>query len=313
MRKKISLIGAGNIGGTIAHLIALKGVADVVLFDIVEGMPQGKALDISQSSCIEGFKVNVMGTNSYSDIKNSDVIIVTAGITRKPGMSRSDLLETNTEVIRDVANGIRKYSPQAFVIVITNPLDAIVWVTQQLSELPTNMVVGMAGILDASRYNYFLSQELKVSVNNVSSIVLGGHGDLMVPLPSYTNISGIPLQLFIHQGLISQNRVNKIIERTRKGGEEIVRLLQKGSAFFAPASSAVAMATAYLLDEKVIFPCAAYLDGEYGEKDIYAGVPVVIGSDGVERIIELELSDEEKESFAKSVNSVKSLINEVKL
>jgi malate dehydrogenase len=312
-RKKISLIGAGNIGGTLAHLIALKKLADVVLLDVAEGVPQGKALDISQSSAVEGFDGSVIGTCNYEDIKNSDVIIVTAGIPRKPGMSRDDLVTINAGVIKTVAENIKRYAPNAFVIVVTNPLDVMVWVMKEVSGLPSNKVIGMAGVLDSSRFSYFLSQELNVSVNDITSFVLGGHGDGMVPLARYTAVSGIPIGDLIKKGATTKEKLDAIIQRTRDGGAEIVQLLKTGSAFYAPASSAVSMAQSYLLDQKRVLSCAAYLSGEYGIKDLYVGVPVVIGAQGVEKIIEIELSTEEKAAFDKSVESVRSLMQVVKL
>jgi len=302
MRKKISLIGAGQIGGTLAHLITIKELADVVLFDIDEGLAKGKALDIAQSTSVSGSNINLIGTSNYEDTKNSDVIIITAGIPRKPGMSRDDLLGTNLKIIKQVAEGIKKTSPNAFVICITNPLDVIVMVLQKYSGLPTNKVIGMAGILDSSRFKYFLSQELKVPVKNVESLVLGGHGDTMVPMPNQTKVEGKPLNQ-----LIRKEKLDSIIERTRKGGAEIGKLLQKGSAFYAPAASGVEMATAYLKDEKKTLPCAAFLNGEYGVKNLYAGVPVVIGNKGVEKVIELPLDDEEKANFDLSIKAVKEL------
>ena len=302
MKKKISLIGAGQIGGTLAHLISIKELADVVLFDVVEGMAKGKALDIAQSTSINGSNISLIGTSNYEDTKNSDVIIITAGIPRKPGMSRDDLLGTNLKIIKLVAEGVKKTSPNAFVICITNPLDVIVMAFQKYSGLPTSKVVGMAGILDSSRFKYFISQELKVPVKNVESLVLGGHGDTMVPMTNQTTVSGKPLDK-----LIQKEKLDSIIERTRKGGAEIGKLLQKGSAFYAPAASGVEMTMAYLKDEKKTLPCAAFLNGEYGFKDLYAGVPVVIGKNGVERIIELELNSEEKENFNISINAVKEL------
>ncbi len=302
MRKKISLIGAGNIGGTMAHILAMKGTADIVLFDIVEGVPQGKALDISQCAAAEGVDASVVGTNSYSDIENSDVIIVTAGIARKPGMSRDDLISVNTKVIKSVAENIKKHSPGAFVIVVTNPLDAMVYVMQKASGISPKKVIGMAGVLDTSRYNFFVSQATGVSVKEIKSLVLGGHGDTMVPLNNHTTVGGVSLT-----SLLSKKEIDEITERTRKGGAEIVGLLKTGSAFYAPAASAIEMAESYMFDRKRLLPCAAYLNGEYGEKDIYVGVPVIIGSKGVEKIIELELTKEEKFSFQRSVSAVKEL------
>ncbi len=304
MKKKISLIGAGAIGGTLAHLISIKELGDVVLFDINEGIAKGKALDIAQSTSVSGSGVNLTGTNNYEDTKNSDVIIITAGIPRKPGMSRDDLLGTNLKIIKQVAEGIKKNSPKAFVICITNPLDVIVMALQKYSGLQTSMVIGMAGILDSSRFKYFLSQELKVPVKSIESLVLGGHGDTMVPMPNQTKIGGKPLNQ-----LIKKDKLNSIIERTRKGGGEIGKLLQTASAFYAPAASAIEMAESYLKDLKKILPCAAYLNGEYGVKDLYAGVPVTIGKKGVEKIIELDLSNEEKKQFASSIQAVKKLLD----
>ena len=307
MKKKISLIGAGQIGGTLAHLISIKELGDVVLFDVAEGLAKGKALDIAQSTSVSGSNINLIGTSNYEDTKNSDVIIVTAGIPRKPGMSRNDLLETNLKIIKEVAEGIKKTSPNAFVICITNPLDVIVMALQKYSGLPTNMVVGMAGILDTSRFKYFLSQELKVPVKSVESLVLGGHGDTMVPMPNQTKVDGKPLNK-----LIQKDKLDLIVERTRKGGSEIVKLLQTGSAFYAPAASGVEMAESYIKDLKKILPCAAYLNGEYGVKNIYAGVPVKIGKKGVEKIIEIDLSDEEKKQFNFSIRAVQELFNNAK-
>jgi len=302
MRKKITLIGAGQIGGTLAHLISIKELADVVLFDVADGVAKGKALDIAQSTSIDGLNVNLRGTNNYDDTKNSDVIIITAGVPRKTGMSRDDLLKTNLEIIKQVANGIKKSSPNAFVICITNPLDVIVMALQKYSSLPTNKVVGMAGILDTSRFKYFLSQELKVPVKNIDSLVLGGHGDTMVPMPNHTKVDGKPLDQ-----LIKKEKLNSIIERTRKGGAEIIKFLEKGSAFYAPAASGVEMAESYLKNLKKTLPCAAYLNGEYGVKNIYAGVPVIIGSNGIEKVVELPLTQDEKANFDLSINAVKKL------
>ena len=302
MRKKISLIGAGQIGGTLAHLITIKELGDVVLFDVAEGVAKGKALDIAQSTSVGGFNINLIGTSSYEDIKNSDVIIITAGIPRKPGMTRDDLLGTNLKIIKQVAEGIKKNSPNAFVICITNPLDVIVMALQKYSGLPTNKVVGMAGILDSSRFKYFLSQELKIPVKNVESLVLGGHGDTMVPMPNQTRVSGKPLN-----ELIKKEKLKLIIERTRQGGAEIGKLLQKGSAFYAPAASGIEMAESYIKNLKKTLPCAAYLNGEYGVKGIYAGVPVVIGNSGIEKIVELSLSKDEKINFDLSITAVREL------
>ena len=302
MKKKISLIGAGQIGGTLAHLISIKELADVVLFDVAEGLAKGKALDISQSTSVSGSNINLTGTSNYEDIKDSDVIIITAGITRKPGMSRGDLLETNLKITKQVAEGIKNTSPNAFVICITNPLDVIVMALQKYSGLPTNMVIGMAGILDSSRFKYFLSRELKLPVKNITSLVLGGHGDTMVPMPNQTKINGKPLNQ-----MIKKEKLDSIIERTRNGGAEIGKLLQKGSAFYAPAASGIEMAESYIKDLKKILPCAAYLNGEYGVNNLYAGVPVQIGKKGVEKVVEIKLSNEEKEQFNLSVKAVKDL------
>ena len=307
MRKKISLIGAGQIGGTLAHLITIKELADVVLFDVVEGVAKGKALDIAQSTSVEGFNINLTGTSNYEDTKNSDVIIITAGIPRKPGMTRDDLLETNLKIIKQVAEGIKKTSPNAFVICITNPLDVIVMALQRYSGLPTNKVVGMAGILDSSRFKYFLSQEIKVPVKNINTLVLGGHGDTMVPMPNHTTVNGKTLIQMIKENKITKNKLDSIIDRTRKGGGEIGKLLEKGSAFYAPAASGVEMAESYIKDLKKVLPCAAYLNGEYGAKNLYAGVPVLIGKNGVEKIVEINLSDKEKEQFDLSIKAVKDL------
>ena len=304
MKKKISLIGAGQIGGTLAHLISTKELADVVLFDVAEGIAKGKALDIAQSTAVDGHDVNLVGTSNYEDIKNSDVIIVTAGIPRKPGMTRDDLLSTNLKIIKEVAKGIKKTSPNAFVICITNPLDVIVMALQKYSGLPANKVVGMAGVLDTSRFKYFLSQELKVPIKSINSLVLGGHGDTMVPMPNHTTINDKPIKK-----LISEEKLKLIIERTRKGGAEIVKFLEKGSAFYAPAASGVDMAESYIKNLKKILPCAAYLNGEYGVQNVYAGVPVIIGNKGVEKIVEIKLNSNEKENFINSVKSVKDLFN----
>ncbi len=312
-RKKISLIGAGMIGGTLAHLCELKNLGDVVLFDIAEGMPQGKALDISQSSAVDGNDVNIKGSNDYKDIAGSDVIIVTAGIPRKPGMSRDDLVNINTGIIKTVAENIKTHAPGAFVIVITNPLDAMVWVMQQVSGLPANKVVGMAGVLDSSRFAYFLAEEMKVSISDINAFVLGGHGDTMVPVVDYTTISGIPLPEFVKMGWIKQEKLDQIVQRTRDGGAEIVGLLKTGSAFYAPAASAIRMAEAYLYDKKRIITCAAHLSGQYGVKDLYVGVPTVIGAGGVEKIVEINLNSAQKAMFDKSVNAVKDLCGGIKL
>jgi malate dehydrogenase len=309
MRKKITLIGAGQIGGTLAHLIALKELGDVVLFDVASGVAKGKALDIAQSSPVDGFNIDLSGTDKYEDTKNSDVIIITAGVPRKPGMTRDDLLGINLKIIKQVAEGIKKTSPNAFVICITNPLDVIVMALQRYSGFPKNKIVGMAGILDSSRFIYFLSQELKVPVKKIKSFVLGGHGDSMVAMLGATEIEGKKISDLVKEGKISQERLNEIIDRTKKGGAEIVKYLEKGSAFYAPAASGVEMAESYLKDLKKQLPCAVYLNGEYETKDIYAGVPVIIGSGGVEKIIELDLTLEEKKNFEKSVEAVRELFN----
>ena len=306
--KKISLIGAGQIGGTLAHLIGTKELVDeVVLFDVASGIAKGKALDIAQSSSVDGFNVKLSGTDDYKDIKDSDVIIITAGIPRKPGMSRDDLLGINLKIIKQVAEGIKNTSPNAFVICITNPLDVIVMALQKYSGLPKNKVVGMAGILDSSRFIYFLSQELNISVNKIKSLVLGGHGDTMVPMPRFTKVSGKPLLDLVKEGKISQERLEEINQRTRDGGAEIVKYLEKGSAFYAPAASGVQMAEAYLKDEKKLLPCAIQLNGEYGVSNVYAGVPVIIGKDGVEKIEQIDLDDKEKKEFMHSIDAVKAL------
>ena len=307
MKKKISLIGAGQIGGTLAHLISIKELADVVLFDVVEGVAKGKALDIAQSTSVDGFNINLIGTNNYEDTKNSDVIIITAGIPRKPGMTRDDLLGTNLKIIKQVAEGIKKNSPNAFVICITNPLDVIVIALQKYSGLPTNKIVGMAGILDSSRFKYFLSQELRVPVKSINTLVLGGHGDTMVPMPSQTSVNGKSLKQLVEENKINKERLDLIIDRTRKGGAEIVKFLEKGSAFYAPAASGVEMAESYIKDLKKTLPCAAYLDGEYGVKNLYAGVPVIIGNKGVEKVVELPLDKNEKTNFDLSIKAVKKL------
>ncbi|CBI77053.1 malate dehydrogenase [Bartonella clarridgeiae 73] len=306
-RKKIALIGSGMIGGTLAHLIGLKELGDVVLFDIAEGIPQGKALDIAESSPVESFDVNLAGTNTYEAIVDADVVIVTAGVARKPGMSRDDLLATNLKVMEQVGTGIKKYAPLAFVICVTNPLDVMVWALQKFSGLPTQKVIGMAGILDSARFRYFLSEEFKVSVKDVTAFVLGGHGDSMVPLIRYSTVAGISLPDLVKMNWTTQEKLDQIIQRTRDGGAEVVNLLKTGSAFYAPASSAIAMAEAYLKDTKRVVPVAAYLSGEYGVKDMYVGVPVVIGAGGVERVIEIDLNDNEKAAFEKSVNAVHEL------
>jgi malate dehydrogenase len=309
MRKKITLIGAGQIGGTLAHLIAIKELGDVVLFDVAAGIAKGKALDIAQSSPVDGFNINLSGTDSYEDTKNSDVIIVTAGVPRKPGMTRDDLLGINLKIIKQVAEGIKKTSPNAFVICITNPLDVIVMALQRYSGLPKNKIVGMAGILDSSRFIYFLSQELNVPVKKIKSFVLGGHGDSMVAMLGHTEVEGKKIDDLVKEGKITKEKLNEIVERTKKGGAEIVKYLEKGSAFYAPAASGVEMAESYLKDLKKQLPCAVYLNGEYEAKDIYAGVPVILGAAGVEKIIELNLSSDEKKNFENSIAAVKDLFD----
>ena len=312
MKKKITLIGAGQIGGTLAHLIALKGLADVVLFDVASGLAKGKALDIAQSSPVNGFNVNLSGTDNYQDTKNSDVVIITAGVPRKPGMTRDDLLGINLKIIKQVAEGIKNTSPDAFVICITNPLDVIVMALQKYSGLPKNKVVGMAGILDSSRFIYFLSQELKVPVDKIKSFVLGGHGDTMVAMLGSTEVEGKKITELVKEGKLTKERLAQIVDRTKKGGAEIVKYLEKGSAFYAPAASGVEMAESYLKDLKKQLPCAVHLNGEYKTKNIYAGVPVIIGSRGVEKIIELNLTPDEETNFKKSVESVKDLFDAAK-
>ena len=311
-RNKIALIGSGQIGGTLAHLAGLKELGDIVLFDIAEGMPQGKALDLAESSPVDGFDAALSGTNTYEAIEGADVVIVTAGVPRKPGMSRDDLLEINLKVMEQVGAGIRKYAPDAFVICITNPLDAMVWALQKFSGLPANKVVGMAGVLDSARFRYFLADEFKVSVEDVTAFVLGGHGDTMVPLTRYSTVAGVPLTDLVKMGWLTADRLEEIVQRTRDGGAEIVGLLKTGSAFYAPASSAIAMAESYLKDKKRVLPCAAHLDGQYGQKDMYVGVPTVIGANGIERIIEIDLNSDEKAMFDKSVASVNGLVDACK-
>ena len=311
-RKKIALIGGGQIGGTLAHLIGLKELGDIVLFDIMEGLPQGKSLDIAQAGPVEGFDARLKGTNAYADIKDSDVVIVTAGVPRKPGMSRDDLLGINLKVMAAVGEGIKNNCPKAFVVCITNPLDAMVWALRQFCGLPHNMVVGMAGVLDSARFRHFLAEEMSVSVEDVSAFVLGGHGDTMVPMPRFSTVAGIPLPELVKMGWIKEDRLQQIIQRTRDGGAEIVGLLKTGSAFYAPATSAIAMAESYLKDKKRVLPCAAYVNGPYGIKDLYVGVPAVIGEKGIERIVELELTAAEKDQLAKSADSVKGLIEACK-
>ncbi|MEW5423771.1 malate dehydrogenase [Amorphus sp. 3PC139-8] len=311
-RTKIALIGAGQIGGTLALLAGLKELGDVVLFDIAEGTPQGKALDIAEASPVEGFDAAVSGTNGYEGIAGADVVIVTAGVPRKPGMSRDDLLGINLKVMEQVGQGIRDNAPDAFVICITNPLDAMVWALQKFSGLPANKVVGMAGVLDSARFRYFLAEEFKVSVEDVTAFVLGGHGDTMVPLVRYSTVAGIPLPDLVKMGWTTDQRLEEIVQRTRDGGAEIVGLLKTGSAFYAPASSAISMAEAYLRDKKRVLPCAAYLTGQYGLDSMYVGVPTVIGEGGVERIVEISLEGEEKDNFQKSVDAVRGLMDACK-
>ena len=307
-RSKIALIGAGQIGGTLAHLAGIRELGEVVLFDVVDGVPQGKALDLSQSSPVEGYAPKLAGANEYAEIKDADVVIVTAGVPRKPGMSRDDLIETNLKVMEQVGAGLRKYAPEAFVICVTNPLDAMVWALQKTSGLPRNKVVGMAGVLDSARFRFFLSQEFDVSPQDIHTMVLGGHGDTMVPLIRYSSVAGIPLGDLVKMRWITQKRLDEIVQRTRNGGAEIVGLLKTGSAYYAPAAAALDMAESYLKDKKRVLPAAAYLNGEYGVKGIYAGVPVIISSKGVERVIELDLSSAEKDAFMHSVESVKALV-----
>jgi malate dehydrogenase len=311
-RRKIALIGAGQIGGTLAHLVGLKELGDVVLFDIMEGLPQGKSLDIAQSAPVEGFDSRLRGANDYADIKGADVVIVTAGVPRKPGMSRDDLLGINLKVMSAVGEGIKANCPNAFVVCITNPLDAMVWALRQFSGLPHTMVVGMAGVLDSARFRHFLAEELNVSVEDVSAFVLGGHGDTMVPMPRFSTVAGISLPELVKMGWIAQDKLDAIIQRTRDGGAEIVGLLKTGSAYYAPATSAIAMAESYLKDKKRVLPCACYVNGPYGIRDLYVGVPAVIGEKGIERIVALDLTDAEKAQLAKSADSVKGLIDACK-
>ncbi|MGO4171674.1 malate dehydrogenase [Bosea sp. RAF48] len=311
-RKKIALIGSGQIGGTLAHLAGLKELGDVVLFDIAEGIPQGKGLDIAESAPVDGFDAGYKGTNSYEDIKGADVVIVTAGVPRKPGMSRDDLIGINLKVMKSVGEGIKQYAPKAFVICITNPLDAMVWALQKFSGIKPNMICGMAGVLDSARFRHFLAEEFQVSVKDVSAFVLGGHGDDMVPLVRYSGVAGIPLPDLVKMKWTTQEKLDAIVERTRKGGGEIVNLLKTGSAFYAPAASAIAMAESYLKDQKRVLPAAAYLKGQYGVKDMFVGVPVVIGAKGVERVVKIRLNGAEKEMLAKSVASVQGLVDACK-
>ena len=312
-RHKIALIGAGQIGGTLALLAAQKELGDVVLFDIAEGMPAGKALDLAQSSPVEGFNAALSGTNDYAGIDGADVVIVTAGIPRKPGMSRDDLIATNAAVIKSVGDNIKKYAPHAFVIVITNPLDAMVWAMQKVTGLDPAKVVGMAGVLDSARFRYFLAEEFKVSVEDVTAFVLGGHGDTMVPLVRYSTVAGIPLPDLVKMGWTTQEKLDQIVQRTRDGGAEIVALLKTGSAFYAPAASAIQMAESYLKDQRRLLPCAAHLTGQYGVSGLYVGVPTIIGKGGVEKIVEITLAPDEQAMFDKSVAAVRSLCDAVKL
>ena len=308
-RTKIALIGAGMIGGTLAHLIGMKELGDVVIFDIAEGLPQGKALDIAHSGSVESFNCRLKGTNAYADIEGADVCIVTAGVPRKPGMSRDDLIGINIKVMEQVGAGIKKYAPSAFVVVITNPLDAMVWALQRACGMPRNMVIGMAGVLDTARFRHFIADELGVSIEDVFAFVLGGHGDDMVPLVRYSTVAGIPLPDIVRMGWMRQERLDEIVERTRKGGGEIVALLKTGSAYYAPASAAIQMTESYLKDQKRILPCAVYLNGEYGVKGLYIGVPAIVGAGGAERVVEIDLNGAERKMFIKSVESVKGLVD----
>jgi malate dehydrogenase len=312
-RKKIALIGGGMIGGTLAHLAGLKELGDIVIFDIAEGLPQGKALDLSQSGGVEGFDAKLSGTNSYEAIAGADVCIVTAGVPRKPGMSRDDLVGINLKVMKSVGEGLKAHAPNAFVICITNPLDVMVWALQKFSGIPTNKLIGMAGVLDSARFQHFLAEEFKVSVKDVNAFVLGGHGDTMVPLTRYSSVAGIPVPDLIKMGWSTQEKIDQIVQRTRDGGAEIVNLLKTGSAYYAPASAAIAMAESYLKDYKRVLPCAAYLDGQYGVKGTYVGVPVIIGENGVERIVEVALDDADKAGFQKSVDAVHGLMASAKI
>jgi malate dehydrogenase len=307
-RHKIALIGAGNIGGTLAHLALTRDLGDVVLFDVVEGVPEGKALDLNQCGPIEAKDGNLKGTNDYADIAGADVCIVTAGVARKPGMSRDDLLGINLKVMKAVGEGIKAHAPNAFVICITNPLDAMVWALREFSGLPHHMVVGMAGVLDSSRFRHFLAEEFGVSKQDVTAFVLGGHGDTMVPVIEYSTVAGIPIPALIKMGWSTQERIDAIVDRTRKGGGEIVALLKTGSAYYAPATSGIEMAEAYLKDKKRLLPCAAYLSGQYGQKDLYVGVPVILGAGGVEKVVEIELNDKAKANFQTSVDAVRELM-----
>jgi malate dehydrogenase len=311
-RKKIALIGGGQIGGTLAHLAGLKELGDIVIFDIAEGLPQGKALDLAQSAAVDGFNSNLSGTQDYKDIAGSDVVIVTAGVPRKPGMSRDDLLAINLKVMKSVGEGIRAHAPNAFIICITNPLDAMVWALREFSGVPHHMIVGMAGVLDSSRFRHFLADEFKVSIEDVTAFVLGGHGDTMVPLARYSTVAGIPVPDLVDMGWTTQEKLDQIIQRTRDGGAEIVALLKTGSAFYAPAASAIEMAVSYLRDKKRLLPCAVYLNGQYGVDGLYVGAPVIIGAGGVERVVEIKLQGDEKAGFQKSVDAVKGLIEACK-
>ena len=310
-RKKVALIGAGNIGGMVAYLSRLRDLGDVVLLDTNDGLAKGKALDMAESSPIGRYQGEIFGTNNYADIENADAIVVTAGVARKPGMSRDDLINTNVNIIKEIAGNIKKYAPNAFVIVVTNPLDVMVLAMYKYSNLSDNMIIGMAGILDAARFSYFIAKELSISVNNVNSLVLGGHGDMMLPLIRYSSVGGVSIADLIKIGMIAQDKVDEIIERTRKGGEEIVGLLKTGSAYYAPAESAVLMLDSYLNDRRLILPCSAYLKGEYGVHDLFVGVPVVIGKNGVEKIIELQLTKEENDIFNNSVKLIKNLVSSI--
>ncbi len=311
-RKKIALIGAGMIGGTLAHLAAIREMGDIVLFDVAEGMPEGKALDLAQAGPVEGYDVSLKGTNDYADIAGADVCIVTAGVARKPGMSRDDLLGINLKVMKAVGEGIKTHAPDSFVICITNPLDAMVWALREFSGLPHNMVVGMAGVLDSARFRHFLADEFKVSVEDVTAFVLGGHGDTMVPVPAYSTVAGIPIPDLIKMGWSTQEKIDAIVQRTRSGGGEIVALLKTGSAYYAPATSAIAMAESFLKDKKRVLPGAANLTGQYGVNDLYVGVPIVIGAGGVERIVEIELDESAQKNFEVSVDAVRELLEACK-
>jgi len=311
-RNKIALIGGGQIGGTLAHLAGLKELGDVVIFDIAEGLPQGKALDLAQSASVDGFDARMSGAQDYSAIKDADVVIVTAGVPRKPGMSRDDLLEINLKVMKAVGEGIRDNAPNAFVICITNPLDAMVWALQKFSGLPANKVVGMAGVLDSARFQHFLAEEFNVSIEDVTTFVLGGHGDTMVPLARYSTVAGIPVPDLVEMGWTTQEKLDEIIQRTRDGGAEIVGLLKTGSAYYAPAASAIAMADSYLKDKRRLLPCAAYLDGEYGVNGMYVGVPVIIGENGVEKVVEIKFDEQDKAGFDNSFSAVEGLVEACK-